>query len=97
MKAHYHCHGKRTKLNEYPLQRRSDKGVKNIEAWKRSVCCTTTAFKDYEILVTTKDGLMMRMPAIEIRVQGMATQRVDVTSVKPGTCRFEKDFGHIAQ
>ena len=76
--------GKRTELNEYPLQRRGGKGVKNIEARKGSVCCTTTVSEDDELLVTTKDGVMIRIPTSEIRVQGRATQGVKVMNVKPG-------------
>jgi DNA gyrase subunit A len=77
-------YGKRTELNEYPLQRRGGKGVKNIEARKGSVCCTTTVSEDDELLVTTKDGVMIRIPTSEIRVQGRATQGVKVMNVKPG-------------
>jgi len=76
--------GKRTELNEYPLQRRGGKGVKNIEARKGSVCCTTTVSEDDELLVTTKDGVMIRIPTSEIRVQGRATQGVKVMNVKSG-------------
>ena len=76
--------GKRTELNEYPLQRRGGKGVKNIEARKGSVCCTTTVSEDDELLVTTKDGVMIRIPTSEIRVQGRSTQGVKVMNVKPG-------------
>jgi DNA gyrase subunit A len=77
-------YGKRTELNEYPLQRRGGKGVKNIEARKGSVCCTTTVSEDDELLVTTKDGVMIRIPTSEIRVQGRATQGVKIMNVKPG-------------
>lgn len=76
--------GKRTELSEYPLQRRGGKGVKNIEARKGSVCCTTTVSDEDELLVTTKDGVMIRIPTNEIRVQGRSTQGVKVMNVKPG-------------
>ena len=77
-------YGKRTELAEYPQQRRGGKGVKNIDAKKGFVCCTTTVFEEDELLVTTKDGVVIRIPASEIRVQGRSTQGVRIMNVKPG-------------
>jgi len=77
-------YGKRTELEEYPQQRRGGKGVKNIDARKGFVCCTTTVSEDDELLVTTKDGVVIRIPASEIRVQGRSTQGVRIMNVKPG-------------
>jgi len=34
--------------------------------------------------VTTKEGVMIRIPANEVRVQGRATQGVRIMNVKPG-------------
>jgi DNA gyrase subunit A len=76
-------YGKRTELGEYPMQRRGGKGVRNIDAKKGHVCCTTTISEDNELLVTTKDGIMIRIPASEIRVQGRSTQGVRIMNVKP--------------
>ncbi|MDM7935482.1 MAG: DNA gyrase subunit A [Methanothrix sp.] len=77
-------YGKRTELSEYPTQRRGGKGVKNIETRKGFVCCTTTVSGEDQLLVTTREGVMIRIPASDIRVQGRATQGVRVMSVKPG-------------
>ena len=77
-------YGKRTELNEYPLQRRGGKGVKNIEARKGGVCCTTTVSEDDELLVTTKDGVVIRIPTREIRIQRRSTQGVRIMNVKAG-------------
>jgi DNA gyrase subunit A len=79
-----HGYGKRTELEEYPLQKRGGKGVKNIDAKKGFVCCTTTVSEDDELLVTTKDGVVIRIPTNEIRVQGRSTQGVRIMNVKPG-------------
>lgn len=76
-------YGKRTELEEYPVQRRGGKGVKNIDARRGYVCCTTTVSEDNELLVTTKEGVMIRIPASEIRVQGRSTQGVRIMNVKP--------------
>ncbi len=77
-------YGKRTDPNEYPLQRRGGKGVKNIDAKKGYVCCTTNVSEDNELLITTKDGIMIRVPASDIRVQGRSTQGVRIMNVKTG-------------
>jgi DNA gyrase subunit A len=76
-------YGKRTELSEYPSQRRGGKGVKNIEAKKGDVCCTRTVFEGDELLLTTKEGVMIRMPSSEIRVQGRATQGVRIMRLNP--------------
>ena len=39
------------------------KGVKNIDARKGDVCATTVSEKEVP-LVTTKEGVMIRMPAV---------------------------------
>jgi DNA gyrase subunit A len=77
-------YGKRTELQEYPIQRRGGKGVKNIDARKGYVCGTTTVSEDDELLVTTKEGVMIRIPANEVRVQGRSTQGVRIMNVKAG-------------
>jgi DNA gyrase subunit A len=77
-------YGKRTELEEYPQQRRGGKGVKNIDARKGFVCCTTTVSEEDELLVTTKDGVVIRIPTNEIRVQGRSTQGVRIMNVKQG-------------
>jgi DNA gyrase subunit A len=77
-------YGKRTELEEYPQQRRGGKGVKNIDARKGFVCCTTTVSEEDELLVTTKEGVVIRIPTSEIRVQGRSTQGVRIMNVKAG-------------
>ena len=77
-------YGKRTELEEYPQQRRGGKGVKNIDARKGFVCCTTTVSEEDELLVTTKDGVVIRIPTNEVRVQGRSTQGVRIMNVKQG-------------
>ncbi|HOV82157.1 MAG TPA: DNA gyrase subunit A [Methanothrix sp.] len=77
-------YGKRTEMSEYPLQKRGGMGVKNIDARKGFVCCTTAVSDEDELLVTTKEGVVIRIPASEIRVQGRATQGVRIMNVKAG-------------
>ena len=77
-------YGKRTELEEYPQQRRGGKGVKNIDTRRGFVCCTTTVSEDDGLLITTKDGVIIHIPASDIRVQGRATQGVRIMNVKSG-------------
>jgi len=77
-------YGKRTEMEEYPLQRRGGKGVKNIDMKKGQVCCSTAVSEEDELLVTTRDGVMIRISTGDIRVQGRATQGVRIMNVKPG-------------
>jgi len=77
-------YGKRTDHEEYPLQRRGGKGVININTNKGYVCCSTAVYEENELLVTTKDGVIIRIPTSDIRVQGRATQGVRIMNVKPG-------------
>jgi DNA gyrase subunit A len=77
-------YGKRTDHEEYPLQRRGGKGVININTNKGYVCCSTAVYEENELLVTTKDGVIIRIPASDIRVQGRATQGVRIMNVKSG-------------
>jgi len=77
-------YGKRTELSEYPLQRRGGKGVKNIDSRKGEVVATLGVSEQDELLLTTKDGVVIRIPTREVRVQGRATQGVRIMNVKPG-------------
>jgi DNA gyrase subunit A len=77
-------YGKRTEMEEYPMQRRGGKGVKNIDPKRGQVCCSTAVTEEDELLVTTKEGVMIRISASGIRVQGRATQGVRIMNVKPG-------------
>jgi DNA gyrase subunit A len=40
--------------------------------------------EDDELLVTTKDGVVIRIPTSEIRIQGRSTQGVRIMNVKAG-------------
>jgi DNA gyrase subunit A len=75
-------YGKRTELSEYPQQKRGGKGVKNINAQKGEVVSTQTISEEDELLMTTRDGVMIRMAARDIRIQGRSTQGVRLITLK---------------
>ena len=77
-------YGKRTELSEYSLHRRGGKGMKNIDSRKGDVVASRTVSEEDELMITTKDGVMIRIPASDIRVQGRATQGVRIMRLKEG-------------
>ena len=77
-------YGKRTELSEYAPHRRGGKGMKNIDSRRGDVVASRTVSEDDELMITTKDGVMIRIPASDIRVQGRATQGVRIMRLKPG-------------
>jgi DNA gyrase subunit A len=77
-------YGKRTELSEYAPHRRGGKGMKNIDSKKGDVVASRTVFEEDELMITTKDGVLIRIPASDIRIQGRATQGVRIMRLKPG-------------
>jgi len=76
-------YGKRTELSEYSSHRRGGKGMKNIDSKRGDVVASRTISEDDELMITTKDGVMIRIPDSDIRVQGRATQGVRIMRLKP--------------
>jgi len=77
-------YGKRTELSEYSPHRRGGKGMKNIDSRKGDVVASRTVSEEDELMITTKDGVMIRIPASDIRIQGRATQGVRIMRLKAG-------------
>jgi len=77
-------YGKRTELSEYSPHRRGGKGMKNIDSKKGDVVSSRTVSEEDELMITTKDGVLIRIPASDIRVQGRATQGVRIMRLKEG-------------
>ncbi|TRZ67970.1 MAG: DNA gyrase subunit A, partial [Methanothrix sp.] len=77
-------YGKRTDLVEYSPHRRGGKGMKNIDSRKGEVVTTMTVSEDDELMITTREGIMIRIPVSDIRVQGRTTQGVRIMRLKPG-------------
>ncbi|MHC1631084.1 MAG: DNA gyrase subunit A [Methanotrichaceae archaeon] len=77
-------YGKRTELKEYTPHKRGGKGLRNIGSEKGDVVTSRTIFDDDELMITTKEGQMIRIPASDIRIQGRSTQGVKIMRLKPG-------------
>jgi DNA gyrase subunit A len=78
--------GKRTEYSEYPAHRRGGKGVITIVTNARNgfVSKVKSVAEDDELMFTSAEGIIIRMPARDISVQGRNTQGVRVMNLKPG-------------
>ena len=72
--------GKRTELEDYRVTNRGGKGVKTIQVTdKTGSLIALKAVKDEDdLIITSKEGIMIRIGVNEIRVMGRATQGVRV-------------------
>jgi DNA gyrase subunit A len=78
--------GKRTPFDEYPRKGRGGLGVQTAKLTSR-VGKLAGAFpirKDQDILVIANDGVVIRVPAVQVRKAGRATQGVRVMRLEKG-------------
>ncbi|MHC1598303.1 MAG: DNA gyrase subunit A [Candidatus Methanofastidiosia archaeon] len=76
--------GKRTKIEDYPLQKRGGKGVINIKTKGRNghaVALRTVKDGD-ELMIISNDGTMIRTPTENISVVGRNTQGVTMMRLR---------------
>ena len=75
--------GKRTEVADYRLTNRGGKGVKTMEVTDKTgaVMAIKNVEEDDDLMITTKSGIVIRMPVSDIRVMGRATQGVRVIRV----------------
>jgi DNA gyrase subunit A len=79
-------YGKRTAFDEYPRKGRGGLGVKTAMLTSR-VGVLAGAFpirRDQDILVIANDGVVIRVPAVQVRKAGRATQGVRVMRLERG-------------
>lgn len=70
--------GKRTLYSDYRLTNRGGKGVKNMQITDKTggVFSIKAVSEDSDLMITTRDGIVIRMAVSDIRVMGRATQGV---------------------
>jgi len=75
-----HGNGKRSSLDEYSVTNRGGKGVKTMQLNDKTgkLVALKAVKSDQDLLITTKSGIIIRMPVSDIRVMGRATQGVRV-------------------
>jgi DNA gyrase subunit A len=78
-------YGKRTELEEYRVQSRGGVGVINISASKRNGRVVGIAYVEDgdELLLISQQGMIIRMPANDVRAIGRATQGVRLIELEP--------------
>jgi len=78
--------GKRTEFNEYRKMNRAGQGVITIiSSIRNGLVVDVKAIKESdELMITTSNGIIIRVPVSDIRVQGRNTQGVKIMNVKPG-------------
>ncbi|HEC81922.1 MAG TPA: DNA gyrase subunit A, partial [Thermoplasmatales archaeon] len=79
-------YGKRTSIAEYRKTHRGSKGVKTIITNERNgkVIFVKEVKDDDEIMLTSKDGMMIRVPVKDIRRQGRNTMGVRIMRLNEG-------------
>jgi DNA gyrase subunit A len=79
-------YGKRSSVSTYRKTKRGAQGVKNIRISEKNgrVVCVKEVLSDDELIVTSKRGMIIRIPVRGIRVQGRATMGVRVMRMKEG-------------
>ena len=78
-------YGKRTKLSEFPVQKRGGIGVKAIKLTRvRGVLVAAVAVQPgTEVFVTSSDGIVIRQAVDEISRQKRASTGVKVMNLEP--------------
>ena len=78
--------GKRTEYSQYPAHRRGGKGVITIVTNLRNgpVSNVESVAEDDELMFTSAEGIIIRIPAKGISIQGRNTQGVRIMNIKAG-------------
>jgi DNA gyrase subunit A len=77
-------YGKRTDVEDYRITNRGGKGVKtmNITDKTGELIAIKLVTDDEDLMIITKQGVVIRMPVKELRVMGRATQGVRLINLK---------------
>jgi len=79
-------YGKRSSLEDYRNTNRGGKGVKTISVTDKTGKLATIKYvnEENDLMITTKSGVIIRIPVEELRVMGRATQGVKVIKIDEG-------------
>jgi DNA gyrase subunit A len=79
-------YGKRTPLTEYRITGRGGRGIRNIQPSDRNgpVVGITHVTDDNQVLIITKDGMVIRMAVAPLRPIGRNTQGVRLIRLEEG-------------
>jgi DNA gyrase subunit A len=79
-------YGKRTPFDDYPAHHRGGQGVRNYDITKKTgvVVASRTVHAAQELIVISRDGIVIRTRMESIRMTGRAAQGVSVINVGQG-------------
>jgi DNA gyrase subunit A len=79
-----HGYGKRTAIDEYRITNRGGKGIRNLRVTDKTgdAVRVSTVHEDWEIIVTTRNGTVIRTPIQEIPTYGRDSQGVRVIRLR---------------
>ncbi|MDH3353362.1 MAG: DNA gyrase subunit A [Nanoarchaeota archaeon] len=79
-------YGKRSTIEDYRLTGRAGKGVINMKVTEKTgeIITSRSVTEIDNVIITTKKGIVIRMPLKNIRIMGRATQGVRVINLKDG-------------
>jgi DNA gyrase subunit A len=79
-------YGKRSPIQDYRKTHRGSKGVRTIVTNERNgkVIWVKEVIDEDELMVTSKDGMMVRIPVKDIRIQGRNTMGVTIMRLNEG-------------
>lgn len=72
--------GKRSKIDEYSIINRGGKGMKSMQITDKTgnVAAAKIVSELDDLLITTRNGIVIRLPISDVRIMGRATQGVKV-------------------
>jgi DNA gyrase subunit A len=78
--------GKRSELDDYRVQHRGGRGIITLKRTEKTgdVVALKEVLPGDELMMITKKGIMIRVPAAGIRVSGRNTQGVKIMNLAPG-------------
>ena len=79
-------YAKRTEPDEYRITRRGGKGVKNLNITEKTgeAVFVESVADDYDLIITSRDGQVIRIKADSIRVTGRVSQGVKAITLREG-------------
>ena len=79
-------YGKRTEPGEYRITRRGGKGVKNLNITEKTgeAVFVESVADDYDLIITSREGQVIRTAADGVRVTGRVSQGVKVITLREG-------------
>jgi DNA gyrase subunit A len=90
-------YGKRSQIGDYPVRHRGGKGIYNIRTTDRNgkVIAIKEVRDNDQLMLITRQGIVIRCPIAELNVRGRVTQGVRLINVEEDD--IVVDVAHLAQ